>query len=314
MSKSLLSLFLLSLISIACGDVQLSPISPSNSGSFSDKDNSAVQDAVLNWSPNVGVHATGEALGAYRDSLSKLKRAGKLNGVRAEININDNGPNPVIKMMGVDLGLEILGLIDNHFLFDPNIERRIYEIFNEWYPEIHYFQIGNETTTILRKPGPTLNIEKYMEVFKRIYNHVQNRYPNKVLITQSTLGSGIYGPTELEKMVDLGLAEMDPNKVIIGINSYDPANATQYFGVINGPLSGYRVWITETGVKDPNRHISYVAANYKTLRNYLRAERIYWYVMWGGDGPPDTDFSLIKNPGSYPNYWKSPLFKALTGE
>ena len=48
------------------------------------------------------------------------------------------------------------------------------------------------------------------------------------------------------------------------------------------------------------------------LRRYLRAERVYWYVLWGGDAGPDTDFSLIKSPASYPNYWKSPLLTLLT--
>ena len=158
-----------------------------------------------------------------------------------------------------------------------------------------------------------ITTEEYMVVLKKIYNHVQRSHTGRaVLLTYSVLGSGLRGPTELEKMAQLGLTEMSPNNIIVAINSYGSEGINQFFGVLNGPLRQYRVWITETGIADPNLQISYVDLNYHKLRDYLRAERIYWYVMWGGSGPPDTDFSLIKNPQNYPNYWKSPLFKALT--
>ncbi len=65
-------------------------------------------------------------------------------------------------------------------------------------------------------------------------------------------------------------------------------------------------------MKDPTLHIPWVQEKYPLLRDYLRAERIYWFVMWGGDGGPDTDFSLIKNPRAFPVYWTSPLFDLLT--
>jgi hypothetical protein len=35
--------------------------------------------------------------------------------------------------------------------------------------------------------------------------------------------------------------------------------------------------------------------------------------MWGGDTGTDSEFSLVKHPASYPNYWKSPLFELLAG-
>jgi hypothetical protein len=116
----------------------------------------------------------------------------------------------------------------------------------------------------------------------------------------------------MEAMVDLGLNTMNPDRVILAINVYDLDKANQYLGLLGNPLRRFRVWVTESGVRDPNLHVSWVIQNYPRLRNLLRAERVYWYTMWGGDSGPDSNFSLIRNPGNYPNYWKSPLFELLT--
>ena len=305
-----LSSLALAISLIACEDGRrLSPIAPDDAGIF---ENNIVRDTLSKWSPYIGIHATGEAIDAYRDALILLKRTGNVKGVRVEI-VKREGINPVIKMIGQLGDIDLLGLIANDYLINNlNLEQDIDQIFAA-YPEIHYFQVGNEFTTL---GGSTKTIEEYMTSLKKIYAHVQNRYPGRaVLLTQSTLGSGLYGPKELEKMVNLGLAQMDPNKIIIAINSYDPNNTSQYIGILNGPLVRYRVWVTETGENNPEFQISYVQNNYGRngpFQNYLRAERVYWYVMWGGNNPPDSGFSLIKNPGSFPNYWKSPLFKLLT--
>ena len=205
----------------------------------------------------------------------------------------------------------MLGLVGNEYLFEQNVEAEIDRILVA-YPEIRYFQIGNETTTILPSSGPTISIEQYMQVFRRIYDHVQSRHPERaILLTQSTFGCCFYGPGELETMARLGLADMDSEKVIIAVNAYDPASADQYRGLLGGPLRKFRVWVTESGVSDPALQIAFVREKYPLLRDYLRAERVYWYTMWGGDSGSDTDFSLIKNPMNYPQYWKSPLFELL---
>jgi hypothetical protein len=269
------------------------------------------QAVTARWSPYVGVHATGEALDAYRDALTALRRAGRLSGVRVELFPGHLANDHVVKAIG-SLGLELLALVSNEFLFDPDIERQIDRLFSA-YPEVRYFQIGNEVTTILPPSGPTMTIDEYMAVFQRVYDHVQQRHAGRaVLLTQSSLGSGMRGPVELETMGRLGLSRMDPARVIVAINAYDPEAVNQYRGLLGGTLRGFRVWVTESGVADPALHTAFVQERYPMLRNYLRAERIYWYVMWGGDSGPDTDFSLIKQPGHYPNYWKSPLFQVLT--
>lgn len=296
-------------VSFACDDgPRLSPAAPGGTGT---SDIALAQEVSLRWSPYIGVHADLHALPAYRDAVSALQRAGRLNGVRVEIHRNEP-TNPVIKALG-GLGLELLGLISNEYLFERDIEREIDRIFSA-YPEIRYFQIGNEVTTILPPSGPTITIDEYAAVFQRVYDHVQARHPGRaILLTQSSLGSGLRGPVELEILAGLGLARMNPDRVIIGINAYDPHSVSQYRGLLGGPLRAFRVWVTESGVADPALHVPFVHERYPLLRQYLRAERVYWYVMWGGDSGPDVEFSLIKQPGRYPDYWRSPLLEMLAG-
>jgi hypothetical protein len=257
------------------------------------------------------VHVDARALDAYRDALSALQRAGRLNGLRVEINRSNQGAGDrTVAALG-GLGLDVLGLVGNEYLFEQDLEDEIDTILAK-YPEIRYVQIGNEVTTILPKSGPTMTIEQYMAVFERVYNHLQSRNPDRaVLVTQSTLGSGLRGPGELETMARIGLAGMDPEKVIIAVNAYDPDSVSQYRGLLGGTLRRFRVWVTETGVPDPALHISFVREKYPLLRDYLRAERVYWYSLWSGDSGSESDFSLIRNPMRYPDYWKSPLFEVL---
>ena len=295
---------------LACDNRRsLAPVGPSDPGFL---DPTIAQNVRQQWSPYVGVHVTGEAIDAYRDALALLQRSGQIRGARVEISKSRLGSGDrVIRTIGA-MGIELLGLINNELLFDADIEGVLDRIVST-YPEIRYFQVGNEITTILPPSGPTMTIERYMEVFQRAYDHVQLRHPGRVtLLTQSTLGSGLHGPRELERMATLGLAQMDPAKVIIAINDYDPHEAAYYVGLLGSTLRRFRVWVTESGVANPDHHISFVQDGYPLLRNYLRAERVYWYVLWGGDSGRDTEFSLIKRPSSYPNYWRSPLFTMLT--
>ena len=301
-------LLLTATIGACSNDRALSPIGPSDVAA----DPRLAGEVLAEWSPYVGIHITGEALDAYRDAVLALRAAGQLRGVRVALGPSLSPADPTYRAIS-DTGVEILGVVSNEFLFSPNIEQEIDRIFAA-FPEIRHFQIGNEVTTILPRDGPTLTIEQYMMVFRRIYDHVQNRHRGRaVLLTQSTLGSGLHGPTELEAMVDLGLRAVDPSQVIIGINMYDLDHAGQFLGLLGGPLRQFRLWVAESGSRDPNLHMAWVRDEYPRLRNLLRAERVYWYVMWGGDAGADTDFSLIKNPGLFPDYWKSPLFQLLTG-
>ena len=56
---------------------------------------------------------------------------------------------------------------------------------------------------------------------------------------------------------------MDPGRVIDAVNAYDPDSASQYRGLLGGPLRGFRVWVTESGVADPALHIPFVQNRYQ---------------------------------------------------
>ena len=264
----------------------------------------AWNESLFVWSPYVVVHTPGGALEAYQKAIPELMATGSLKGVRMGI-VKGQGRNNVNAWIA-STGLDVLWIFDNEYLFEPNnIEWAIDEAV-ALYPSIKYLQIGNETTTILPKPGPQISIEAYMAALKRIYAYIQIRYPGIILVTQSTFGSGNYGSNELETMVKLGLKEMSPSKLIVGMNVYSLSTANNYSHVINGSLRGYRIWVTETGSTNPNDHIRYVRDLYPILRNILRAERIYWYALYEGTGHRLMDIN-------WPSFWTSPLYDLLAG-
>ncbi|KKT82022.1 MAG: hypothetical protein A2925_01535 [Candidatus Yanofskybacteria bacterium RIFCSPLOWO2_01_FULL_44_22] len=291
----------------------LTPTSPSliENPNFTDA-------TISNWSPYIGVATPGGVEDTYREALTAMAQNGTLKGVRVGITKREKGGwgvyDPIIKMIGsLSPRLDMLLLIDNYYLFEPNIEQIIDEALAT-YPEIKYFQIGNEITSILPKTGPTMTIEEYMVIFKKIYDHVQKNHPGRaILLTQSPTGSGVFGGIETDKMVELGLLKMSPNNIVIGINVYSEASISHYTHVVNGALRNYRIWVTETGTDFSDLQIDYVNRRYPELKNYLRAERIFWYTLWEGERyPADRGFGIIKGALEYPNYWKSPLFKLLT--
>ena len=141
-----------------------------------------------------------------------------------------------------------------------------------------------------------------------------------MLMTQSTFGSGFYGSNELKKMVELGLKPniLSPQRVIVAMNIYSDDALSEYVSARNQYLDdpnqgGYRIWVMETGSSNPNEQIDHVKSFYPRLTSALGAERIYWYVLWGGSIGPDTGYSLILNSSDPNQMTYSPLFKALAG-
>lgn len=313
--KVILSVFVLVILS-GCNSRFLSAIAPSGLNS---SDSGLVpvdtMDGQITWSPYIVVHSDGSAIEGYRKALIKLKSKGMVRGVRLGLN---SYRDTNIDLMS-ELGIEVVGIIPNENLLDPNPEAMI-DRYILSYPEITVFQIGNEVTTINQLHGlPRMTIEQYMDVFKKIYNHVQLRSSPVMLMTQSTLGSGYYGSNELKRMVELGLKPniLSPRRVIVGINVYTDNALGEYISTRNKYLSDpdhgdYRVWVMETGSSNPNEHIAHAKSFYPRLSSALGAERIYWYVLWDGDSIGE-DYGLIRNPYDLNRMTYSPLFKALAG-
>jgi len=160
------------------------------------------------WPPYVVVHTPGNALAAYRKAIPELMASGALKGARIGIYKVDGFNNQVNQWIA-SVVPDVLWLLGNYYLFDPNIEQVIDQAVSR-YPGIKYLQIGNEITTILPENGPQIPIEMYMEVLKRIYDYVQLRYPGIILVSQPTFGAGSPGSQELERMIELGLKDMLP--------------------------------------------------------------------------------------------------------
>ena len=270
-------------------------------------------EGQIGWSPYIVIHSDGGAIEGYRKALMDLKSRGMVRGARVGL----SGYRDSIVQMISSLGIEMVGIVGNEELFNPNPEAMI-DRYISGFPEIRVFQIGNEITTI--NPSQKMTIEQYMDVFKKIYNHVQLNYPSITLMTQSTFGSGSYGSDELKRMVELGLKPdiISPRRVIVGVNIYSDNALNDYISVRNQYLDspnqgGYRVWVMETGSSNPADQIAHVKSFYHRLTSALGAERIYWYVLWNGDSGPEVGYGLIVNPRNPSIMTYSPLFKVLTG-
>src|SRR3989344_5443575 len=192
---------------VGCNSRFFSPTAPSDTSG-------------LPWSPYIGIHASGEAHGAYQAVIPVLMDRGNMVGARVGLTASE-GINGTIKMIG-SLGIELVGIIDNEYFLDPNIEVRIDEIYAA-YPAIRYFQVGNEVTNFT-----SMSVVYYMVALRRVYDYTQRNYPDKMLISQSTFGSGRIGGLELEQMVNLGLREMSSGKLIVGINVYTLEAVLEY--------------------------------------------------------------------------------------
>ncbi len=303
------------LASVNCNSRFFSPTEPT---ATSDSGLIAVDtpEGQIQWSPYLVVQPDGGAVEGYRKALSALKSRGMVRGARVGLN---SYRDPVTQML-VSLGIEMTGIVPNQDLFDPNPEAMI-DRYISIYPDIRVFQIGNEVTTINQSQGtPKMTIEQYMDVFLKIYRHVVVTYPSLTLMTQSTIGSGSYGGSELKRMTELGLRPetISPQRVIVGINLYSDDAFGEYVSarsqyLDNPSQGGYRIWVMETGDIPQSNHISHVKSFYPRLASALGAERIYWYALWAGDGPPDAGFSLIQHPYDATQMTYSPLYKALAG-
>jgi hypothetical protein len=289
--------------SVSCTDYKAGPRNPFIP-TPSDIDNGWVD--ISAWSPYMVIQPADSLLRPYIDAISPLIKNGNLKGARIEI-VKNQGVSSVIKDLSMR-GVEILGIVDNYFLIDDSERMEsIMDNIIRIYPEIRYFQIGNEITSLLPN-SPRIDMRQYMEIFKRIYRHVINRYPHIILVTQATIGTGSYGSRELNEMAEYGLSNMDPSRVIIGINIYAYLSRGQSPNVLNTNLRRFRVWITETGIKDPSKQIPYMQESYPEFRNILRAERIYWYALYAGQGQ-DWGFSLIDI--EHQPILKNPLYRVL---
>lgn len=312
--RRIFPVFLIAVLILSCGkDSRLSaPIAPSVTPGITPEMNS--WESRIPWSPYMVIHNDLGAFPGYRQAVTELMLHGALHGARvglSEQEVMHQSPNEVNQWL-ISQGLELMVNLDNYLLFHDNLEEIMDRVI-ALSPGVTTIQIGNEVTTIMPKTGPAMNIEQYMKAFHRIYDYVSVKYPNITLVSQSTISAGTYGANELEQMIYLGLTQMSPQRMIIGMNVYGGPTIFGNASVLNSQLRNYRVWVTETGETDPDQQVGHVINIYPVLRNQLHAERIYWYALWGGDGPPDSGFSLIKNPYT-PPVWESPLYQVLTGK
>jgi hypothetical protein len=257
------------------------------------------------WSPYMVIQADDEALPGYQQALARLAAHTAIAGARIALHA-DGRSAPTVRL-AASFGIEVVGIIDNADLFQSDVAA-VFDQYASTYPQVRIFQVGNEVTA-----STSMSFDAYLDVLGRMYVHVRDRYPNVMLVSQATFGAGIEGAGQLAAMAPwVAAIGASPQRLIIGINVYTAKALSAYATALANNLTAYRIWVTETGIADPNEQAAYVNTTYPTLRIALRAERIYWYALWAGDAGGDSAFSLIQRPASAAIV-PTPLFQLLTG-
>jgi len=272
------------------------PTGPSHySDYFTESEVAAVKTA---WSPYVGVHPFGFHQNLQQPHLQKLIDAGMLKGVRLDINSLE-AQNFAKWAQGQ--GIEVLGLFDNKYLRDPNICQILSQhiITN---PQITTWQIGNEVGF--------MSMEKYVEIFKELYDYTKINYPGVILIPQAP--SGTHGGAEqLRKMLKAGLDKLCREGLpIIAIHFYSTESLDGLAGFksqLTEVSISTKIWITETGAGKWAKQINHVKKMYPQLKR-LGVERIYWYTF---SEDCKKGNALVKICGDSNSAEYSPLMKLL---
>ena len=256
------------------------------------------------WSPYVVLQPDDAALDGYRDALTRLTSRGAVAGLRIQLDADGRAAHTVA--LATSLRLDVLGIIDDGDLFAADVEGE-FDRYRAVYPQVTTFQVGNEVTT---SPVRPLTIDRYLDVFLRMYAYAASRYPDVTLVTQAAFGAGQIGSDDLAVTIRRFDSLGSLPRVVLALNVYTSRALLAYTATLHDVPPHYRIWVTETGVGDPDAAASYVAQAYPLLEA-LPAERVYWYALWAGDKGRDSGFSLIGNPITLPISTR-PLFQLLT--
>ena len=254
------------------------------------------------WSPFIVVQPDDAALNGYRDALNQLTGRRAVAGVRIQLFADGRAGRTV--GLATSLRLDVLGILDNADLSSADPEGT-FDRYRAAYPQVTTFQIGNEVTTSVPMP-----IDRYLDVFARVYAHAVSRYPDVTLVTQAAFGAGQIGSSDVNATVERIRAFASPARVVVALNVYTPAALMAYEAALRASPPPYRIWVTETGSADPASQVAYVMQTYPRLLA-LPAERIYWYALWAGDAGADSGYGLIGHASS-PPIVQGPLFQLLT--
>ncbi len=197
-------------------------------------------------------------------------------------------------------GCAVLGVITDHegqSGFIEQLSNNLHEtlmLYFETYPSIKYWQLLNEPTNFF-DISPTDYVKKYLAPAAQF---IRTNYPHITIISAAPVGTS-QGPILMAEMAAAGL---EKHCDIVGVHIYNPVTIIEYAAFIKK-----RIWVTETGVADPMQHIAWARDTLKGVREALKPERIFWYVLWD-----ESQYSLInidETTGSLSG--SSPLYELL---
>ncbi|HXV26922.1 MAG TPA: hypothetical protein VD862_02795 [Candidatus Paceibacterota bacterium] len=261
---------------------------------------------VPGWSPYVGVHTFGPD-GLLAPHVLNLMESGAMRGLRADMGPSSGGSD--FARWAIANGLEdVVGIFPNEFLRGSGAWDALRsEILAN--PGVDYWEIGNEIDVFT-----TMSVSEYMPIFLDLHRRAREEFPEKAVIAQAPIGGGD-GAKYVEQMLDQGLLELARRGELPVLSLHFYSTGSTYIYTMKRQIQRLpgttEIWVTETGIDDPGRHLEHVQTQYPRLRREWRATRIYWYVF-----AECTGFSLVSGlPGACPatpSY--SPLYQALTGK
>jgi hypothetical protein len=287
----------------SCALLMLAPLVAACTSATAPSPPPAWFSSLPQWSPFVVVQPDDGALNGYRDALAQLTSRRAVAGARIQL-FADGRSSPTVSL-ATSMRVEVLGIVDNMDLLSPDLEGT-FDRYRSAYPQVRMFQIGNEVTT----GAMPMSIDRYLDIFARIYAHVVSAYPDVTLVTQAAFGAGVTGSSDLTATIDRLRPYAAPPRVILALNAYTQTAIMAYEAVLRASPPPYRIFVTETGIADPASEIAYVMQTYPRLLA-LPAERIYWYALWAGDTGVDSGYSLISRAAT-PPIVPGPLFQLLT--
>ena len=300
---------------VSCGDF-FNPSGPSGISA----------EALTSWRPcvtvqNPGFRGTPE-FEIQMQAVEKLQRAGSLKYMRLG-GTDMRGVGLDYAVEAKRLGLQTIGIIRLADLeLNPQGWENTYDQYKNIYGNsVDVWQIGGE----VKNADPSVNLVKmepklYILKFKRLFEHIRQRYPEDIVTNAPTFGSHPGAREEFEKFIEAGLLEIEPDSnsnLIIAVHIYTSDALEDYGKVFNrysSQLIRKTIWVTETGVNDPSQHVNWVTGFYANIISTLHPQLICWYVLYGGEGLSDHGgHGLITNVSNGLPLEERELFIRLTG-
>jgi hypothetical protein len=215
---------------------------------------------------------------------------------------------PAFAAFAAGHGVHVLGIFLNEHLLASDVYERLAAKMDAS-PEVRHWEIGNELDVFT-----DIGVHRYLPIFLELQERVRKEYPQNILIPPAPAGAAD-GGERVREMLDGGLLALAERGELPVLSVHYYATGSAFLYALKKQIQrlpgSTEIWVTETGINHPDRHIEHVRTEYPRIRSQLRATRIYWYVF-----SECTGFALVSGLPEVCRLKEpvpSPLYRALTG-